>query len=234
MSRLAMAESEDDAAAQIRIVKHMNKDHQDSLIRYLRHYHCLTSFRARSAKLTAIRYSGMTIQTSSYPFPPQDHHIPFDPPLESWSDIRPRASAMDKEACSSLKCSPITINKYVPPNGFLMIINFALCGWTYITFCRRSHFVTGSYYYEYFFRFFPAWARFCYAIQPYIIWLVIGIHAVESVIVARTKLIRHTVRIFSRVWWFWVLSQAIEGIGASTRFDRLVKEEEKRRAKQKH
>ena len=48
------------------------------------------------------------------------------------------------------------------------------------------------------------------------------------------RLKKHTVRIFSRVWWMWVLSCYVEGLGAHVRFDECVREEKARNEGLKH
>ena len=230
---MADFQASQNAAAQTRIIKHMNADHQNSLIRYLRHYHHLSSFSARNATLTAIDLSTLTISTSPTPFSPTTYRIPLDPPLSSWADARPRLVIMDNEACSRLGCSPTTIKKYVPPHGF-MILNFALCLWTYITFSRRTHFIPGSLYHQVFFQHVPRFASFCYKIQQLVIYAMAAIHLAEVVYMERSRLRKHTVRTLSRVWWMWLLSDFVEGWPATIRFNSTVKEEEEKRAKQKH
>lgn len=60
------------------------------------------------------------------------------------------------------------------------------------------------------------------------------LHAAEMVYMERSRLKRHTVRAFGRVWWLWVCSTFVEGYGAFLRFDEIVKEEEEKKAKAKH
>lgn len=222
-----------DAAARTRIINHMNADHQDSLIRYLRHYHHLSPFSARNATLTSIDYSALTIATSSNPASVSTYRIPLDPPLASWAEARPRLVQMDQETCSRLGCSPVTVKRYVSPSG-LMAVNFTLCLWAYATFSRRAHFLPGNLYYKALFQYFPRFAGFCYKIQPWVFYLMIFIHFGEVAYLERSRLRKHTVRMFSNVWLAWMLSEVIEGVTATLRFDRLVKEEEEKRAKQKH
>ena len=55
----------------------------------------------------------------------------------------------------------------------------------------------------------------------------------EVVYLERSRLRKHTVRM-SNIWLMWLLSDSIEGLPAIMRFDKLVKEEEEKKAKQKH
>ena len=226
--------SSKDEATQVRIINHMNTDHQDSLIRYLRHYHHLSSFSARNANLIAIDFSALTLSTSAFSFSfTKTYRIPFNPPLTSWADVRPRVVAMDGEACSGLACSPITVKRYVPPHGVMALI-FAASLWTELTFCRRAHFVPGSLYYEAVFKYVPHFAAFCHKIQPWFFYTMISLHGAQVVYVERSRLRKHTVRMMSDTWFKWLLSDFIEGFGAIFRFDRLVREEEEKKQKQKH
>lgn len=211
----------------------MNEDHQDSLIRYLRHYNQISSFSARTATLSAVDLSALTISTCPTPLATRTYQIPTNPPLNSWADARPRFVAMNNEACSGLGCSPITVKEYVPPSG-LMLVNFSLCFWTLSTFCRRAHFVPGSLYYAFLFQYIPSFSSFCYTIQPLVFYAMVAVHLAEIIYMERSRLRRHTVRMFNRVWWTWLLSDFVEGWPATMRLDRLVKKEEEKQAKQKH
>ncbi|KAL8825607.1 MAG: hypothetical protein Q9191_004312 [Dirinaria sp. TL-2023a] len=205
-----------DASAQTRIMKHMNADHQDSLIRYLRHHHHISFFSARNAELVAMDLSYLTIVSASHPFSVKEHRIPIDPPLASWAE-----------------CSPITVKKWIRPYG-TSAVNFTLFLWLYSTFCRRANFLPGSLYYRYFFGFMPGLANFCSNIQPFLFYGVLAIHLMECLFIMKPRLQKHTVRMFNSVWWLWSFSSCFEGVGATLRFDRLVKEEEEKKAKQKH
>lgn len=225
--------ADEDDAAQDRIIKHMNADHFDSIIRYVRHYNRVSSFSARNARLKNITFQNISI--SSFPYPSKEihHTIPLDPPFHSWAEARSRLVEMDADACKGLGCSNITVKTYAPPSGFKAVI-FGACLWTYVTFSRRSHFLPGSLYYDYFFGFVPGFAKFCYTIQPLIITLMVVLHSAEVIHLAITRLEKHTVPVFSQLWWKWILSDFVEGVGALKRFDRIVEEERLKKEHQKH
>ena len=123
-----------DAAMKQRIITHMNTDHQDSLIRYLEHFHCVSSFSARNAHLEDITFSSLTIKSSG-----RNYTIPIKPPMTAWSEARPRVVAMDAEAVEALARSNITVKKYVKPYGFMLVVYIA-CLLTFIGFSRRANF----------------------------------------------------------------------------------------------
>ena len=140
---------------------------------------------------------------------------------------------MDAEAVAGLGASDITVKKYKPPRGFMTVV-FVACALTYTAFCRRANFEPGSVLYETLLAHVPRFAKFCHIIQPLLFWFMIVLHAGETVWMATRRLERHTVRMFSRVWWLWVLSCFVEGVGSSVRFDECVREEKARKEGMKH
>ena len=222
-----------DAAAQARIITHMNADHSDSLIRYLRHYHGVSSLAARNARLTAIALDSMTISASLLPFSSTSYPIKLDPPLSSWAEARARLVEMDGESCRGLGCSDVTVKRYAPPKGF-MLVNFALFAWANVTFSTRSNFLAGSLYHSILFKHMPGVARFCHTIQPFVIVFLLVPHVGEAIYLARMRMEKHTVPIFSLLWWKWFISIAIEGFPGQLRFKAVVEEEKLKKESQKH
>ena len=222
------SKSSDDATKQ-RIITHMNNDHQDSLIRYLQHYAQLSSFSARGAHLVDISFDSMTVLSSNR----TPHTIPIKPAMTSWSEARPRVVAMDGEAVAGLGASDITVKRYKRPRGFMTVV-FVVCLLTHISFCRRANFEPGSILYDTLFDYVPSFANFCWTIQPLMFWLLVLVHGGETVWMVKSRLEKHTVRVFSRVWWMWVLSCAVEGIGSFVRFDECVRKEKAKKEGMKH
>ncbi|KAI9863716.1 MAG: hypothetical protein M1830_006148 [Pleopsidium flavum] len=218
-----------DAEAHHRIITHMNKDHQDSLTRFLEHYAHLSSQSARTAKLADMTLNSLTITTHNR----SRHVIPLNPPMKSWSEARERMVAMDQEALRGLGRSNITMKEYRRPRGFLAVV-FVAAACTIVSFSRRSNFLPGSWLHGSVLRHVPRFARFCYDIQPFLLYPVLAIHVGEALWMERSRLEKHNVRRFSRLWWKWVLSTFVEGVGAFMRFDRVVKEETERKEKARH
>ena len=235
MSTKANPPSEE--ATKRRIITHMNNDHQDSLIRYLEHYSHLSSFSVRHASLTDISFSSLHIHTPpSFPFltSGSSHTIPITPKLESWADARPRVVAMDQEATVGLRRNPITVKKYAPPHGWMTVVMLA-CALTFICFSYGGNFLPGSFFYETFYlSAVPRFARLCHVIQVPLMAIMLVLHSGEAWWMLRTRLRTHTVPTGSRLWWTWMGSVFVEGMGAFVRFDALIREEEERRAKVKH
>lgn len=218
-----------DAAAKQRIISHMNKDHQDSLVRYLEHFCHISSYNARNARLQDIAFSAITISSSN-----NSHHvININPPLESWSDARARTVAMDAEAVEGLNRSKITVKKYTRPKGLSIVVPIAVAC-TLAAFSLRSNFQPGSYLYDYLLESFPVFARFCYTIQPLLLPLVVGIHSAEAAHMASSRLEKHSVPMCTLLWWKWILNCFLEGFGSFVRFDGMVKKEDELRTKATH
>lgn len=217
-----------DEAAKQRIITHMNNDHQDSLIRYLRYYAQLSSFSARNAHLADISFNNLTILSNGTP-----HVIPIKPAMTSWSEARPRVVAMDEEAVAGLGASNITVKTYKPPRGFMTVV-FVVCALTQISFCRRANFEPGSVFYDTLLINIPNFANFCRVIQPLVIWFMVISHGAEAMWIAKSRLEKHTVRMFSKLWWMWVLSCYVEGVGSFARFSECVREEKAKREGMKH
>lgn len=207
-----------------RVISHMNKDHQDSISRYLQHYSKVSASLARHAKLVDITFDSMTIVANNT----ARYHIDIQPPMGSWSEVRARMVAMDQEALRGLGKSDITVKEYRRPRGFMAVV-FVATATTFVCFSRRSNFVPGSFLYDTVLKYVPKFAQFCYNIQPPLIVLMVTIHASEAIHMERSRLEKHNLSRLSKLWWQWLLSTFIEGVGAFVRFDRIVKEEKERK-----
>ncbi|KAL8686104.1 MAG: hypothetical protein Q9218_007344 [Villophora microphyllina] len=224
-----MEQSSQDEAAKARIIKHMNADHQDSLVRYLEHFCHLSSFSARNAELERVTLDSLSISVNKA----QTYPVPIQPPMTSWSEARSRFAALDGEAVKSLGRSSTTVKEYRRPRGFLAIV-FALVVMTYTLFNRRANFLPGSLVYDTVLQHAKPFAKICFAIQPWLFYPMVLLHAVETINFDRTRLQKHSVSRFTSLWWKWVMSCFIEGVGSYMRFDTVVKEEEEKKAKAKH
>ncbi|KAI4241793.1 MAG: hypothetical protein L6R40_004339 [Gallowayella cf. fulva] len=156
--------------------------------------------------------------------------------MSSYSEARTRLASLDADAVSALGISPITLKKYTWPKGSLAII-FTCTLLTLLTFPRRQNFQPGANIHSLLSQFGDwgiAYSKFCYTIQPFLIYPLVGLHAFEVAYMERSRLSRYNVPRFSGLWWKWVASTFVEGWGAFVRVDGMVKEEEEKRAKAKH
>lgn len=140
---------------------------------------------------------------------------------------------MYTKAGTGLNRSDISVKKYTRPKG-LMTIPFIAVACTLLAFCRRGNFQTGSFLYDTVLIYAPGFAQWCFKIQPLILYPVLVIHSGECIYMERSRLQRHTVPRFSKVWWMWMLSTFFEGTGAFMRFDEIVKEEKVMKANKEY
>lgn len=213
-----------------RIITHMNKDHTDSITRYLEHYCGVSSFKAQYGKLTAFSCSFMTIKALG-----STYRVPFDPPLKDYSEARPRVVTMDYEAIEGLGRDTITLNSYTLPRKPWQISIFGLVVCTVLLLGRRDTLAPGP-------RSllrplatkFPALFPWLWKIQPLVLLFMLVMHTGEAMWMARSRLRKHSVPVFSRLWFKWVASTFIEGFGSFMRLDEMVEEERVRREKKGH
>ena len=99
-------------AMQTRILNHMNTDHQNSLVLYSRYYSKLPLSHAKTSKLDSINLEHMIIESSF-----GRCLVPFNPPLESYSEARERVVAMHQECLRGLDVDEVVIDRYSLPSG---------------------------------------------------------------------------------------------------------------------
>lgn len=126
----------------------------------------------------------------------------------------------------------VALRYYLPPQHAFGWGIMAFSALTMTLFLRRSHFTPGE---DSMFK--PLHDRYpdtfatCWTIQPWVISLAIGIHALEAVALHVTKLRKHRVPTFGLVWWQWMVSAFIEGLPAFARINGIVQEEAKQQTK---
>lgn len=216
-----------DAVAKQRIIAHMNKDHQDSLVRYLEHYTQLSSFAARHAYLSDITFDNLIVSANK-----SSYTIPIRPPMSSWSDARPRVVAMDAEAVAGLKRSNITVKKYVAPNAS-QLVGWVIFVLAFALFIGKENLMPGSYIYENVWRYAPNFGRWCSKIQPFL-RIILIIHPIEAVYMGFIRSRKHSVPMFGALWWKWTLSVLVGGFPEFSRFNQLVRDEERAKSIVKH
>ncbi|KAF7946329.1 hypothetical protein EAE96_009328 [Botrytis aclada] len=218
-----MASSEKDAAAKARILKHMNADHAGSLSLYLQHYCQLSKSEASKPNLLDISFSSLRISSKSG----KTHTIPLDPPMSSYADARSRFVAMDSECRDGLNISPYTITRYEPPKTFAHRLVFGLCLTTAVIFTTKSHIVPGTFPYDNVLPWFPGGPETFLWITDKIALPTLAIHVVEVIWMDRSRLRKYNIERGSSMWWKWMASCLIEGIGSFARIDAMIKQQEK-------
>lgn len=216
-----MAPPSDDAIKQ-RVIGHMNKDHQDSVIRYAEYYGKASRFASRNAMLKDISLEKLTVAAGG-----QTLVIPLDPPMSNLSEARVKLVDMDKQSVAGLNRSPVTLKEYRAPKGFPIVV-FVACLGTYILLSSKANLLPGSLMYDNILGYLPRFAEFVYNVRDYVIWPMLAIHITEAYLMSGT-LRKHSVPLFSRLWCLWMASCFIEGFDS---FKRIWAYEKEKLAKQ--
>ncbi|KAF2860886.1 hypothetical protein K470DRAFT_216225 [Piedraia hortae CBS 480.64] len=214
----------DNAVARNRIVLHMNKDHHDSIVRYLQHRFNLSPWQAYDGRLSGIHLNGLAIVCHG-----KTYHIHFDPPLTNYKEARGRVIQLDQEARQALGQSDIDIKEYIPPRG-LYALECALLFVMYAAYCQRWWFARGSVVERYLGAGFATWSWW---IQPRFVPVTMLAHFIETIIYMRTKLLKHSINPRTSLFWLWSLTFIFEGVFGKLRFDGLVRRKMAEKAKQK-
>lgn len=252
-----------DEAAKARIISHMNADHHDSVstirveevchlfmenvqvVRYLENYHHLPGYQAYNGKISDASLEHIAFECAGLKY-----RTALDPPMTSFREARERLVQMDKECLKALDRSDITVKEYIPPTGLYLVL-FLIVSTTLVAFSSKGNFEAGSLISG----IVPNWfAKFCWTIQPFIFYGMCFIHGAEAAHMSRGRLRKHNVNVRSRVWWSWMGTTFIEGVGAYNRlvffpplsnvalfsnqddgrFDHMIRQKRAEKDKQKH
>jgi hypothetical protein len=152
----------------------------------------------------------MTIRAAS-----NTYQIPINPPMKALSEARSRLVEMDADCIKELGRSPITVNAYKYPKGFHTLVFWLTCS-TYIMLLREQHVHPGSVFYDYHLRWIPYFPYIAQTYRLHILALMVIIHGGETYIMSG-QLKKHSVVLFSVVWWQYMISCFIEGFGSFQR-----------------
>jgi hypothetical protein len=136
--------------------------------------------------------------------------------MSGFRDARERLVDMDKKTVIGLNRSRITLKEYRPPKGFPAVV-FAVCLSTYILLSRKENTLPGSLLYDNVLKYIPRFAEFSHNTRDYVIWPMLVIHITEASIMTNT-LKKHSVPLFSRLWWMWTVSSFVEGFDSFRRY----------------
>jgi len=208
----------------------MNADHQRSLSYYLQHFNELSASAASKPLLRDITFSSLTIQSADG----KPHTIPINPPMKSWSEARTRTVEMDREARAALGISSILITSYEPPRSPLHVTVLALCLLTFVIFVTRAWIVDGTWVYDALLPWFPGGPTWFLGIAKAIALPVLGLHLGEAYWLDRSRLRKHGVEKGTALWYKWIASCFIEGMGCFQRIDATVKRKTLEAEKARH
>jgi hypothetical protein len=145
------------------------------------------------------------------------YSVPLDPAMKGLGEARSRLVQLDEEAIRGLGRSPYTVKRYLPPKGLHAVV-FATCFATFCMLSRPEHVMPGSLAFELLLKHVPGLAALVQSLRLLILALMVAIHCTEAYFMT-AKLKKHSVPLFSLVWWAWVVSNFIEGYGAFQRID---------------
>ncbi|KAI6781810.1 uncharacterized protein J7T54_004976 [Emericellopsis cladophorae] len=221
----------DEPSRQASIITHVNKDHQDSLRRYLQHFLAIHPVESDGPELTDVSFDRLLIRNGD-----TEHAVPFTPPLTSWSEIRGRFVAMDNEAKETLgeaEKNGIVIREYTPPEGFGIVVftgvAFYFACYTFLDTITRpastSHSLIQACY--------PGGVDWFRWLVKAIFWPVVTLHTGEAIGFDLTRLTPHGVRRGSALWLAWVANCWIEGYTSWKRIDKLIARKNAEQAKKR-
>lgn len=250
--------SSTESAVKTRIMNHMNADRSDCLHLYLRHFSKLPPAPrgAPEPQLTDISLSGITISHHLSPGSKQAAitFIPFNPPMQSLSESRPRLVAMAneaKEAVGGGDSQESILTQVTGPGIVGWIITLSVLQ-TVVFFCppvadlhtfsapdaqHRSPNPNPNYptdlpdtWYTRNVMFnFPPLIRVLSTYRREFWGLVVGLHVLEAVGMDRVLTRRYGVKRGSVVWAGWIWWALVEGYGSFRRVEHAYRTQGKRK-----
>lgn len=133
--------------------------------------------------------------------------------MTSYREARERVVEMDKECLAGLNRSDITVNEFLPAHG-PYLAGFIVVTVTFIAFSTRRNFDRDGYVAAVV----PSgFSQFFWTIQPFVLYPMLVIHILESFHMATGRLRKHNVNVRSKIWWQWLGTTFIEGVGSFNR-----------------
>jgi hypothetical protein len=214
-----MAADGSSAARQQRILNHVNRDHKEALSHYLPHFANVPAAAASTPssppELLDVSLEQMIIRAGDG----QVHTVDFAPPLSAWDEMRVRLVEMDSDARDALY--DVTITEWAPPQGVAAVV-FCAVGFYFLSYASLPLVVPGTTPWRILESVFPGGAATFRWLVKAIFFPVLGIHIVEAVALDQTRLQRHNVPRWSKLWWQWELNMFVEGFTCWKRIDAMV------------
>ncbi|EUC66101.1 50S ribosomal protein L3, partial [Rhizoctonia solani AG-3 Rhs1AP] len=226
------ASSEDVSAIKDRIIRHMNEDHHDALVDYLRFYLKVPAHEAATAELVDINNGGMKVtritETNGFPTPIV---VPIDPPMNSLSQARERLIAMSFEAIEGLGRSRWRVESYPKPS-LAGVMYGAVAGITLaLTLFPNETLRPGAKARQLVLFDSENVARWLYIYQREIRSLIMGSAVYTAIMPIRRRLQRHSYMSGWGQWLAWFTVALFEGPIACVSFDNNVKSIESQASK---
>ncbi len=186
-------------------------------------------FQSRSAQMVDIDLNRMVLTCGG-----QRDVIAFDPPMKTMREARERLVQMDKDALQTLGRSDIPITKFIPAYTHpAHLWNFTQCVLAMLLLPRPANWQPGSLLYSTVLYHVPGFASFVARIGWIVFAVMLPIHAVEAIIMAK-KLATHGCTFMDAVWWKWVGTCFVEGFTSFFRLNALLEEKKREKDAKKH
>lgn len=131
--------------------------------------------------------------------------------MKNYREARERLVEMDKACREALGVSDIAVRRWLAPKGLTLGV-WCMTAVIIVVFSRRANLETSLAY------MLPEWFRaFCWRAQPFVFWFIALAHSLEMVVMARGRLVKHSVNARSIVYWQWLGDVAVVGFGAFLR-----------------
>ncbi|KAH7340204.1 hypothetical protein B0J17DRAFT_309689 [Rhizoctonia solani] len=218
------ANSKDVSAMKERIIRHMNEDHHDSLVDYLRFYAKLPAHEAATAELVDINNGGMNITRITEPNgPPRPIVVVIEPPMNSLSQARERLVAMAFEAMEGLGRSRWRVESYPKPSLLGVLYGVVLGTTLALTLFPNETLRPGAKARQLVLFDSDRVARWLYTYQREIRSIIMGSAAYTAIMPMRRRLQRHSYKSGWGQWLAWFAAALFEGPVACKSFDSNVK-----------
>lgn len=123
------------------------------------------------------------------------------------------------------KASAITINEYEPPKGTNRV-GTLVCAALMVLSARRRFIEPRSALHDHVLARSARAVKYSKPVQDAIFYFLFGIHGAEAVWFAATKLRKYHVKLFSLVWFQWLLTVFAGGVFATKHFDEFAEQQE--------
>jgi len=123
------------------------------------------------------------------------------------------------------KASSVTIDGYEFPKGGKQVATL-VCGALMALSARRKFIEPRSILHDQVLARSATATKYSKPVQDFLFYFLFGVHGAETVYFALTKLRKHNVKLFSPVWFQWIVTVFVGGVFATKHWDEVVEQRE--------
>ncbi|KAG8734453.1 hypothetical protein FRC11_009982 [Ceratobasidium sp. 423] len=214
------ANSKDASAIKDRIIRHMNEDHHDSLVDYLRFYAKVPAHEAATAELVDINNGGMKITRVTEPNgSPRPIVVAIDPPMDSLNQARERLVAMAFEAMEGLGRSRWRVDSYPKLSLMGLVYGVSVGTMLALTLFPNETLRPGANARQLLLFDSEIVARWLYTYQRELRSIIMGSAVYTAIMPMRRRLQKHSYKSGWGQWLAWSTAALLEGPVACISFD---------------